>query len=1366
MLLTLYDSYGNVKARIAPDESSTQDKEIQGDNLLKLSFTLYEFVPIDVNDYVDYGGERYWAVEKYAPAQKSTVEWEYSLQLYGIESLIKRFLVLNNTDGGNEAVFTLTGRPVDHVRLIVKNINDGMDGTTNFKAGAVEGTENVVIDYTGKYCHEALKELAEAVGTEWWFDGETLNLCRCEHGEEVALGYDKGLTSLDRDTADGAKFYTRLFPIGSTRNIDPEKYGHSRLMLPDGAQYVDVNVEKYGIIHHYEQSAFADIYPRRVGVVGSVRHEDVKDKDGKPFTIYYFRDNDLPFDPNDYEIGGLVKRVSFQEGSELAGLGTDNDHYFEVNFNSDTKEFEIITIWPYDDDTQLPGGTLVPKAGDKYILWNIRMPDEYYGLAEKELRSAVDEYNRRHALDVSRYKAPTDHVWMEDTGTELFIGRRIRLESKEYFPETGYRQSRITRISRKVNLPGQMDLEISDALSTGAMAKIDDAIAEARNYAGTMVGSINVPDIIRSWDTTKPADTNLYSARRTHKEFLSKNSEDRARKKIIFDEGLDLGDFEAGTRGGRLDGKGNAELLTLVVRQLLRSARFVDGFGGEGWQLWIDEQELANLTIDKLTVRQVMTVFELLVEKIRSVGGQIVVSAANGKIKTVEEVDGYFKITFEQENTFREHDLMRCQTFTGGNLKSYWVEVAAVDGNSVLVEMSEFDTGLPAEADEVVLMGNTEETKRQNLILISATEDGQPRVDVMDGVKEKNFKGCLRARLGNLDGIRDDWFPADNQPHGNGLYSDNAYLRGTFLLVTGEDIKTKFEITEGKIASSVSALRQDFASDKGYLNNPSFDEGLSKWLTENETVFWLVGNKWIWANKNVLTKKGDGASVTKDDGRVVVHIKNKYITQKNANLKSVPAMSTNTDGKKEALPVYLSFFYRCAKEGTLKVRFENVDKTGFENFNSMEVEEVLAPTEGYKQFSCNGLWNGTGDFTLSFTGDIYLYMLILSTDKIESLTYKYRTLFEQSEKLVNIAAQNFDKDGRVLAESGIMVKAEGSGIYAQGPDGKLALIGVGVEESYTDENGQEQTRTVIKLLADNIKLEGLVTANGNFKILPDGSIEAKNGKFGGEVNATTGYIGGFVIGGNHIGVSSRVQQPDGTYKVVDDRNGLFLYDSMIGFNDKDRQAILGTWSSLGQPMLVRLIDTATDYTDSEGKQWGFLPKYGIVFDIEKSMSGNFAYAGKGNGVLNGYIDGYRFAKVNVKEANIIYDVKIEDSNRLIVTCSVGNSGIALPRLSSMRSALSIGENTPFAFRLMVSSDLGASDFVIFGRNKKKNSKNETPWDKEDYPLLTNWNGERWEDMSMGQGDMVEFLLVYDPERTTQIDGFSTQYTARIINRQN
>lgn len=104
------------------------------------------------------------------------------------------------------------------------------------------------------------------------------------------------------------------------------------------------------------------------------------------------------------------------------------------------------------------------------------------------------------------------------------------------------------------------------------------------------------------------------------------------------------------------------------------------------------EDALSHLTIDKLTVRQVMVVLELLIEKVRSVGGQLCVSAANGKIKTAVLEDGFYKITFEQANTFRAHDLMRCATFTGGNLKGYWVEVADVEGDSILVGVDEFGT--------------------------------------------------------------------------------------------------------------------------------------------------------------------------------------------------------------------------------------------------------------------------------------------------------------------------------------------------------------------------------------------------------------------------------------------------------------------------------------------------------------------------------------------------------------------------------------------------------------------------------------------------------------------------------------------------
>lgn len=578
-----------------------------------------------------------------------------------------------------------------------------------------------------------------------------------------------------------------------------------------------------------------------------------------------------------------------------------------------------------------------------------------------------------------------------------------------------------------------------------------------------------------------------------------------------------------------------------VTSDSIRSAgQFVDGLMGAGFQLWKGEDGRTYLTIDKLTVRQTMAVMELLIEKVRSVGGQICVSAANGKIKAVEEQNDHYLICFEQDNMFVQHDLMRCQTFTGKDMRSYWVEVADVTEDGIVVAKEEFEGVEPKEGDECVLMGNTANTDRQNLVLISATEDGQPRVDVMDGVRGKTFDNCLRVRLGSLDGIRDDKFPADRQPKGNGLYADNAFLKGTFVLETGEDVKTRFEITEGKVQSAIDSVRNDFLSEKGYLNNPTFASGLEKWNSENETVFFLVGNKWVWANGAALSKKGDGASVVTDMGRKVVRIRNKYIRQKHENLRFVPTFPTNGDGKKEALPVYLSFFYRCAKAGTLKIGFENVDKAGFADFDSLAVSEQIAVTDGYVQYTCSGLWNGTGDFKLAFDGDIYLYMLVLSTDKIEALTYKYKTLFEQSERLVKIAALNFDKDGKVLEGSEIITTTKYNALiserfdehgalkntaglitatdwetwlnsYAGDMEKKLdieafaGMFASAVEESTDivkraevsafvtkDENGKLESG--VRISADQITLEGAVTMNEYFKVNADGSLDVKSAR--------------------------------------------------------------------------------------------------------------------------------------------------------------------------------------------------------------------------------------------------------------------------------
>jgi hypothetical protein len=572
MELKLYSRDGVLKASVSPDDNSANQTEIMGDNVLNLSFTHYSYMDIDVNDYIDFLGARYWALERYVPNQKSTVEWEYSMKLYGLESLIKRIIVLKLADNEMEPVFSLTATAHEHAGLIVDNINRVIDG--DWQVGEVVASSNLTIDYSGTFVNKALDELASQAETEWWVEGTTVNLIRCEHGSPVALGYRRGLLSVSRDTNENTKFFTRLFPVGSSRNMDRNVYGFGRLQLPDGQKYVEQNTQ-CGIIEHFEESAFSDIYPRRVGTVATVRSKQYTSEDGSPYMVYFFTDSGLNFDPNNCEIGGLVKNIVFQSG-ELNGRD------FEVNFDSVKNEFEIITQYPYNDDTQLPGGALIPKSGDKYILYNIRMPNEYYTAAETEFAAAVQAYMDKNRLDKAVYRAPTDYIDLSERGIELTLGQSVRLESEEFFTVTGYRLSRITRITRKVNNPLQADIEIADTTDPGRMATIEGSLDDTNRYVQTALGGL--PDIIKSWEQTLPTDTNLYSARKSEREFLHKNRRDTAQKGVNF--GVFVQGIEAGI-GGTVDGEGNAELQSLTVRSFLKVPELiynkVSVTGGEMW---------------------------------------------------------------------------------------------------------------------------------------------------------------------------------------------------------------------------------------------------------------------------------------------------------------------------------------------------------------------------------------------------------------------------------------------------------------------------------------------------------------------------------------------------------------------------------------------------------------------------------------------------------------------------------------------------------------------------------------------------------------------------------------------------------------
>ena len=566
MELKIYSKEGNLKLTASPDSNSAATCGIQEESVLSLSFTAFECVTLEVYDYADFLGRRYWILERYQPQMNCDSEWSYSVQLSGVEGLTTQVLMVNPDDDDNP-ILTLTAPAREHAALIIANMNRKM-GTTEWKVGEVVVSEYIDIEYTGKYASDALSELSSAAGTEWWFDGMTLNISRCEFGEPVPLSYGDGLIGgIERSMADGVKFFTRLFPVGSSRNIDPDRYGHARLQLPDGAKYVEQDTH-LGIIEYFEQEAFDAIYPRRIGTVGAVRSKERTSDDGSPFTVWYFTDPDIPFDPNQYEIGGLVKRVTFQTG-ELRG------REFEVNYDSEKKEFEIITQWPYDNDMQLPSEPLVPAPGNEYVLWNISMPDSYYPAAEQEFKTAVDTFMADSRKDISVFQASTDFTVVNKRNLDLKPGQRIRLGSDKFFPDTGYRDIRIVAISRSVVQPGSMTLKMSDVLSTGRISRIENQISEVTQI--TRQVSSEFPDIIKSWEETPASDTTLYSSRKSEREFLNKRRGGtvegitRFLKRQQLDEGFRTSDFASGITGfgAQIDGRGAGELESLFIRRFL-----------------------------------------------------------------------------------------------------------------------------------------------------------------------------------------------------------------------------------------------------------------------------------------------------------------------------------------------------------------------------------------------------------------------------------------------------------------------------------------------------------------------------------------------------------------------------------------------------------------------------------------------------------------------------------------------------------------------------------------------------------------------------------------------------------------------------
>lgn len=1025
MELKIYNQQGVLKATVSPSDSDRHVKEVMNDNVLNLSFTLYEYVGLGVNDYVDFDGERFTLLEDYKPEQNSTVEYVYNCKFYGIESELKKAKVLKLVDNENELSFSYDATAAEHLQLICDNINR-IKGGNAWVIGEVVSTGNVNIEYDNIFCFDALSEIAKNFDTEWWIEGSTINLSRCEHGTAVPLGYGKGLKKLTRVANDTVPFFTRLYPLGSTRNIVQSDYGYKRLQLPGGVRYVEKNTY-LGIVEQSEENFFSNIYPRRTGKVSTVRSMEATGEDGNKFTIYYFTDSSLDFDPNDYEIEGLVKNVVFQSG-ELNGRD------FELNFNSKTKEFEIVTQFPYENQ-QLPGGLLIPKPGDEYILYNIRMPKEYYPLAEQEFAEAVAKYMDKISIDTSVYKAPTDYVYLEENRISLQIGRRVLLENEIYFP-AGAHESRITKISRKLNNPFEADIECTYAVDYGRISQIENNIVDIQAAYKEQLNK-EVLAVLKSWDSIDPTEYNVLSAVRTIKAIansisrLEKEISDKFLRKDIPDE---AGELETFLKGISVIGTALVEKLTVdknaFFKDTLSSENFISGFpGGSGWALFWKEvinsagvtEKKAVMELDDMTIRGVMRVYEFVISQLVGENGTRITSdmmrvhSINPAIKTIY-LDTEKGVLY---NPFRAGDIVMVQQFSvnGHGGKQYEFEVvdakvgALADGenrmDSVTYKNFVGDVGSVAARDVLTRVDSLTNSDRKGILKQTSVEEGSPYLDVLYGMKT-DPDNAVRTRLGRLAGIITYCW---GQLKGYGLYSEHAYLTGDFRLRTGEDVRTKFEIVEGMLQSAMQGVINTMTEKDNYLTNATFQDDLTGWLRENDISIYDVNGQLLDLGINFYSEKNKVSDVVSFDGRFMLRVKRSYIKQLNKDI---------TKPEKGSI-LYLTIKYHCDAGGTLTAGFSG---------SAPYVSKAIEAADGFQVLEVSGEWSGSGDFLLQFTGDIYIERLTLTNHPLEDYQKVVSTKFEQTAEHISAVAEVVDKIDNTIKTAGWITTADGNKLWA------------------------------------------------------------------------------------------------------------------------------------------------------------------------------------------------------------------------------------------------------------------------------------------------------------------------------------------------
>lgn len=549
-----------------------------------------------------------------------------------------------------------------------------------------------------------------------------------------------------------------------------------------------------------------------------VTEGEEKKPTGMKVPVYTIKTTGLVGFDNSYVISEKLT-ITFQTG-KLAGLTFGLTFLPEKSDNTSTC-FEIVANEDYGgrlpDTVMKPeaGNEFVMAGYDtEYVFENLVTE------AEEELKSEAEKYAEKIRNNIGTVSAKLMSDWSkarneaQETPCPFDVGQKVTVNNPSFFPSP--RTMRVLGYELALDIPWDSPVyTIGESASYSRLGALEDKIDSIKlngssYFPGKVSSSTSGTNVylIKKDDETEPSDTNAYSSLRTDKEikegieknnkelakkFLSKLNDDTASGIITFLQGLIIGNFSPGESGGQIssDGEaelaslllrgaleigkysagksgakigadGAAELLNVLVRELvtangIQSPGFSTGALGTGLCLKMDENGDSYIEVDRMLVRKVAEFIKLVIQEIKHVGGQIILTPASMSCVNVEDKGDYYRCHFTAtdgektvENQFVVGDFARAQTFNvkegvNENVKNtyYWRLVTGVGDDYIDLSKTDCDAGstVPAAGDEIVQLGNRNDAARQAAIILAAYGNDAPYIKMYRGINSYKLDG-------------------------------------------------------------------------------------------------------------------------------------------------------------------------------------------------------------------------------------------------------------------------------------------------------------------------------------------------------------------------------------------------------------------------------------------------------------------------------------------------------------------------------------------------------------------------------------------------------------------------------------------------